>query len=291
MTLDAGSGLSASALTTPGGRRLRYVHAGEGGPVVVFEAGMGACASEWVTVQRLVSVDTRTVAYDRAGHGGSTEDSQARTLPRICEDLEALVDEVSPGAPVVLVAHSWGGPIVRYFAEQHPERVAGMVMVDTTITAVMSEKVAKLMPAMMSVTRGLHAVGLAAPYLRRTLFKKVSPEVSAEDRAIIDRDMTSKQSAKTMVAESKAVVASLPLMKRFELAGLPDVPVISVMGAGTGRGTKMRETFIPVVEKEMANHPQGECRVIAGTDHYVPQDKPVETAQAILDVVQRARKA
>jgi hypothetical protein len=140
---------------------------------------------------------------------------------------------------------------------------------------------------MMSVMCGLHALGVAKPLLRRAVFKNFSPDLSAEDVALIDRDLTSKQSAKAAVAEAKAVLSSLPLMARWEQAGLPDVPVINVMGGGTGRGAELRKAYIADVEKEMANHPQGECRVIAGTDHYVPQDKPHETAQAILDVVQR----
>jgi len=214
MTLDPGKGLSASTLTTADGRTLRYVHAGEGGPVVVFEAGLSACASEWVAVQRLVAAATRTVSYDRAGHAGSTTDTQARSLTRICEDLHALIEHVSPDEPVVLVAHSWGGPMVRCYADQHPDRVAGVVMVDTTTIAVMPEKTAKMMPTMMSVSVALHSVGLAKPILGRALFKKAGPELSAEDRGVIGRDMTSKQSAKTAVAEAKAVPTSLALMAR-----------------------------------------------------------------------------
>lgn len=288
MTLDPGSGLTAATLTTTDGRTLRYVHAGSGSQVVVFEAGMGAAASEWVMVQRLVSATTRTVAYDRAGHAGSTPDPQPRSLSRICEDLQTLIDHVAPGESVVLVAHSWGGPIVRCFADLHPDRVAGVVLIDTTSVAVMSERTAKFMPALMGVTTALHKVGLAKPVLRRAFFSKTSPEMSAADRAIIERDLMSRQSATTAVAEARAVSSSLPMMARWEQAGLPDVPVINLLGRGTGRGERMRVKFIPTVEKEMAAHPQGECRVVDGTDHYVPQDKPDETVQAILDVVAKA---
>jgi len=290
MTLDPGKGLTASTLTMADGRTLRYVHAGEGDPVVVFEAGLSACASEWVAVQRLVAATTRTVSYDRAGHAGSTTDTQPRSLMRICEDLHALIEHVSPDEPVVFVAHSWGGPMVRCYADQHPDRVAGVVMVDTTTTAVMPEKTAKMSATMMSAALALHSVGLAKPILGRALFKNAGPELSADDRAVIERDVTSKQSAKTAVAEAKAIPGSLALMARWEQAGLPDVPVISVMGAGTGRGAKVRTTLITGAQKEMANHAQGECRVIDGTDHYVPQDKPRETAEAIVDVVQKVRQ-
>jgi len=290
MTLDPGKGLSDATLTTADGRTLRYVTAGEGGPVVVFEAGLGSNASMWVTTQRLVAAGTTTVSYDRAGHAGSTPDTQQRSLARVCEDLHLLVQHVSPEAPVVLVAHSWGGPIVRCYSDLHPERVAGVVLIDTSTTKNFPPKAAKRMPAMMSFMGVLLTLGVAKPMLRRQVFKNVGPDVSADDRSVIDRDLTSKRSARTAVAEARAILPSLPLMSRWEEAGLPDVPVINVMGGGTGPGAKLRAAFIADVEKEMANHPRGECRVIDGTDHFVPQDKPRETAQAILDVVQKARQ-
>lgn len=290
MTLHPGEGLATSTLTTADGRTLRYVHAGAGRPVVVFEAGLGACASEWVAVQQLVSAATRTVSYDRAGYGGSSPDPQPRSLARICEDLHALVEEVSPGEPVVLVAHSWGGAIVRCFSDMHPERVAGVVLVDTSTSKNFSAKAAKRMPAIMSFMRVLHVLGLAKPMLRRAVFKNVSPEISADDLVVIDRDLTSKQSAKAAVAEAREILPSLPLMVAWEKDGLPDVPVAHLMGGGTGRGAELRAKYIADAEAEMADHPQGECRVVEGTDHYVPQDKPRETAQAVLDVARITRQ-
>jgi pimeloyl-ACP methyl ester carboxylesterase len=292
MTLDPGKDLSAQSLTTSDGRTLRYVTGGEGGPLVVFEAGLGSCASMWVATQRLVSESTRTLSYDRAGHAGSTPDTQPRSLARICEDLHALVEHASPGEPVVLVAHSWGGPIVRCYSDLHPERVAGVVLIDTSTTDNFPPKAAKRMPSIMSFMRVLHAVGVAKPVLRRSVYKNFGPDISPADRAVIDRDLTSVRSAKAAVGEAKAILPSLPLMARWEEDGLPDVPVINVMGGGTvARSADLRAKYIADVEKEMANHPQGECRVIEGTDHFIPQDKPRETAQAILDVVQKARQA
>ncbi len=290
MSLDPGKGLSANTLTTADGRTLRYVVAGERGPTVVFEAGLGSCASMWVTTQRFVAEHTRTVSYDRAGHAGSTADTQRRTLVRINEDLHALIEKVSPGEPVVLVAHSWGGPIVRSFADKYPGRVAGVVLVDTSTTGNFSEKAARSMPRIMSVMRALHFIGLAKPLIRGSLFKNVSPEMSASDRAIIDRDVTSLRSATAAIAEAREILPSLPLMARWEKAGLPNVPVINVMGSGTGRWVDLRAKVIAEVQAEMSSHPQGECRVIQDTDHYVPQDKPRETAKAILDVVEKAQQ-
>jgi proline iminopeptidase len=45
-------------------------------------------------------------------------------------DLDALVDHVSPGRPVFLVGHSWGGMYASLYINRHPEKVAGAVLME-----------------------------------------------------------------------------------------------------------------------------------------------------------------
>ena len=71
---------------------------------------------------------TTAVVYDRSGLGRSPADPKSRTLHRLASDL---LDHLGHG-PFVLVAHSWGGPIVRVAAAASPGRVAGLVLVDQT---------------------------------------------------------------------------------------------------------------------------------------------------------------
>ncbi|MFD9891729.1 alpha/beta fold hydrolase [Amycolatopsis sp. NPDC059027] len=111
------------------GRRLHYMERGTGGPVVVFESGMGFSRSTWGLVQPAVAGHVRAVVYDRAGTGRSDPDPRPRTLERIAGDLGALLTALGPG-PFILVGHSWGGPIVRVAAAADPGRVRGLVLVD-----------------------------------------------------------------------------------------------------------------------------------------------------------------
>jgi pimeloyl-ACP methyl ester carboxylesterase len=55
----------------------------------------------------------RVVAYDLRGHGESTNPNQtsAFTLAELNKDLFAVIDAVSPDAPVHVVAHDWGSVI------------------------------------------------------------------------------------------------------------------------------------------------------------------------------------
>ena len=100
-------------------------------PVVVLEAGMGSVAERWAVVRGLLDPEIRVCAYDRAGLGRSTP-VPARTSPTgTVSDLRVLLDRLSPGLPAILVGHSYGGLVARIFAAERPDRVAGLVMVDS----------------------------------------------------------------------------------------------------------------------------------------------------------------
>ncbi|MEV9259193.1 alpha/beta hydrolase, partial [Klebsiella pneumoniae] len=70
--------------------------------------------------------------YDRAGLGRSVPDSAGRTLDRMADDLNDLLDGLEPSSGFVQVGHSAGGPMVRLAASRRPDRVAGLVLVDPT---------------------------------------------------------------------------------------------------------------------------------------------------------------
>lgn len=104
---------------------------GAGAPAVIFDAGLGDSADEWLPVQRTVAEFTRACAYDRAGLGRSEPGPQPRTAERMLAELHALLAAAEIPAPYVLVGHSAGGLIVQLFAARYPAEVAGLVLVDS----------------------------------------------------------------------------------------------------------------------------------------------------------------
>jgi pimeloyl-ACP methyl ester carboxylesterase len=113
------------------GRRVHVECNGAGAPVVVLESALGADSTVWSGVVPDVARTTRVCAYDRAGLG-SSDPVGTHTLADSAADLAAWVDAVLPAKQVVLVGWSAGGDIVRLYAGSHPDRVAGMVLVETT---------------------------------------------------------------------------------------------------------------------------------------------------------------
>ena len=101
-----------------------------GAPVVVFEAGATQSLDTWRSVTPGLVGSTPFVAYDRAGLGESAWDSVTPTPRHVAGKLRRLLQAIGAGPPYLLVGHSWGGSLMRFFAGYHPEEIAGIVYVD-----------------------------------------------------------------------------------------------------------------------------------------------------------------
>ena len=113
-----------------GGHRLHVTCAGRGSPVVVLESGIAASSLSWSVVQPGIAAFTRVCSYDRAGLAWSEPASCPRTFDRIVEELAAMLANIAPRGPYVLVGHSFGSFVVSAYAMRHTEGVAGLVLVD-----------------------------------------------------------------------------------------------------------------------------------------------------------------
>jgi len=103
---------------------------GKGSPLVVLEAGLGLGASHWQRVQPEVARNTRACAYDRAGRGRSGQPPDPHPLPQMARELRELLRDTGQVGPYVVVGHSMGAGVVRWFELEHSDEVAGMVLVD-----------------------------------------------------------------------------------------------------------------------------------------------------------------
>jgi pimeloyl-ACP methyl ester carboxylesterase len=115
------------------GKKQYYINKGDGDPVVVFIAGLGPSMDDFFEIQNKISKTTQTFCYDRAGVGKSESLDNDRSLENISIELKELLEKVGATTPLILVGHSRGGLIARYFANKYPEKVCGMILIDPAI--------------------------------------------------------------------------------------------------------------------------------------------------------------
>jgi pimeloyl-ACP methyl ester carboxylesterase len=113
-----------------GGYRLNLRSAGKGNPTVVLIPGGGGTSTGWDRVQPEVARFTRVCSYDPAGAGESEPSPAGGSLQQSVNELHRLLLKARIRGSYVLVGQSWGGAVARVYASQHPELVAGMVLVD-----------------------------------------------------------------------------------------------------------------------------------------------------------------
>jgi len=112
------------------GRHLYGFLSGEGEPIAILDAGLGDHSQVWQNIQPEVARFTKVLIYDRAGMGQSNKAPIPRTCKDMVEDLRQLLHAADLRPPFILIAHSWSGINARWYANQYPNDLAGMVLID-----------------------------------------------------------------------------------------------------------------------------------------------------------------
>jgi pimeloyl-ACP methyl ester carboxylesterase len=104
---------------------------GEGQPLVLCH-GLTATRRQVLHGSRLLARRGHLlVSYDARGHGVSdpAPPGSGYGYPRLLADLEAVIAETVGEAPLVLAGHSMGAHTIVAYALEHPDRVAGLVVI------------------------------------------------------------------------------------------------------------------------------------------------------------------
>jgi len=110
--------------------RLAFSQRGSGLPVL-FLHGIGGNRRNWD--DQLVSVGGRhmAVAYDARGYGDSEDSNGPRHFPDFAADLLRVLDHLGVQRAVIC-GLSMGGLVATDFHARHPDRVAALVLCDTS---------------------------------------------------------------------------------------------------------------------------------------------------------------
>ena len=115
--------------------RLEFAEAGSGGrPFMLVHGFTGAKEdfTEWL--DPLAAEGWHAVAPDNRGHGQSPkpDDEAEYSFDLLADDLFELADSVwGPHTPFALLGHSMGGMVAQVAALRSPDRLTGLILMDT----------------------------------------------------------------------------------------------------------------------------------------------------------------
>jgi len=107
---------------------LHVATRGETGPWVACLHGASANGREFDRVGAILESNARLALIDRPGHGHSPRGRDAHTLAAQARLVAAVLGKVADG-PAIILAHSLGCATALRLALDHPEHVAGLVLV------------------------------------------------------------------------------------------------------------------------------------------------------------------
>ncbi len=258
-----------------GGYRLHLWCTGDGAPAVILDTGLGGSTPGWGFVQPDVARFTRVCSYDRAGMGYSDPGPSPRTARRIASELAGLLVRSGIGGPVVLVGASIAGFNVRVFASDHPERAAGLVLVDAS-----HEDQAHEVPPMARFVPLLSTIGVfrlfGVTFGQR--IESLAPSVRQFAQA------TSFRAAGYQAAADEIIHIRQSASEVRSSRGKLTIPVLVVTG-GRGADENWRQ-----LQRDQASLSERGCLMIAEqSGHVVPVDQPEVVVDAIRIVVGTAR--
>ena len=122
---EAGGGYDSTEID---GIRVRYSRQGTGDRTVVLLHGFGGDLDNWLFNVAPLSAKAEVVALDLPGHGESAIALPGPSLDALAGFVAAFLDELGIGR-CHLAGHSLGAAVAAQLALDHPDRVAGLVLI------------------------------------------------------------------------------------------------------------------------------------------------------------------
>ena len=135
------------------GRRITYADIGSG-PATVLVHGQGGSWQWWLRVLPTVSPHRRVIAVDLPGFGGSDPIARGDVFTEHVATIIGLLDHLGL-ADATIAGHSMGGLVALQVACDHPDRVAGLMLIDAGGANISARRLALIVTGLRAFSRHL----------------------------------------------------------------------------------------------------------------------------------------
>ena len=207
-----------------------------GGPglPVVYLNGSYATQRNWRPVTAELGPSWRHLTYDERARGNKSKKSADYSFEACLRDIDAVLEARGVRRPV-LVGWSYGAALALHFAARHPDRVAGVVMVDGGYPW-----------DYLATVEGGPDAGRAQI---RKLFRRFAFTMPLTRRLGLSARMSADQHADVNIELNEIVAAGAPVFDRVTCPMRFIVASGSSLGSTEEGHTAMRATLDPVLER------------------------------------------
>jgi pimeloyl-ACP methyl ester carboxylesterase len=272
---------------------FHYIDWGGNGPLAHFSHATGLCAHSYTPLIGRITNHLRVLGMDDRGHGKTTAPADTRKL----HNWETFIDDLdlflsSFREPVIAMGHSRGAVVSMLLALRRPDLVRALILIDPTILPFSAMWLVYLAKR-TGLNRYIPIAARAAKrngvwpdrktifetYQTKSMFKtweKGFLEAYIEDGTRETDDGRVKLSCEP-TWEARCFSVYPHDLWRY----VPAIqqPTLVLYG-------EKSDTFLGSAAKRFQSKvPQAQIRCFKNTSHFVPMEKPVETARAIRSFV------
>jgi pimeloyl-ACP methyl ester carboxylesterase len=259
-------------------------------PVLVLVHGLGDEADSWRHIIPLLgSGGHRVIAIDLPGFGRSIVrgrinlDRHAQALINV---VISIADPARPPCSVILAGNSMGGAVIQAAAAKRPDLVSGLILIDGGLPVTMKANAGSLLGALPILgSRWYRAFRKDHEAAYQSLFGYYGDfeKLPQDDKDFLRERVIARVESN---AQERAYLASLRSMIG---ANISKVPVFAKnLQNFPGKVLILwgeNDRIFPAVAADPLRkiRPEAVFKVIGGSGHLPQQEKPKETAEAILE--------
>jgi len=110
--------------------RVAYAMIGQGKTALIFVHGWSCDGRYWQKQVPVFAEEYQVITVDLAGHGHSSLNRSDYSMVSFANDVKAIIDKENIDR-AILIGHSMGGGVIAEAARLMPQRVVGIVGIDT----------------------------------------------------------------------------------------------------------------------------------------------------------------
>ncbi len=213
----------------------------------------------------------------------------------MADDLNAVIEATGCTTPVVVVGWTSGGLVAEMFAVRHPEKLAGLVLLDPTEMPTGS-RLGQYLVQVLGVTQILATslaikLGLFRTRAARNLLRRMAASAGTSSAGL---DYVEN----LVLNPPRARWAFAPILPLFfggyiretaaalRAKALPDVPVRVLVPQSRQGSSRAWVQHLDVAHRELAQRfPQGKLIAVDRASYYLPIDRPDAVIATVRDVL------